>query len=44
MPVSRTEVRQTNSSVLARRWIATPVALTQLASQPVIARVFGGRR
>ncbi|KAA0092790.1 hypothetical protein CIW49_28830 [Mycolicibacterium sp. P1-18] len=41
MPVRETQVHRTDSSVRAWRWIALLLALTQLATPPVIARVFG---
>lgn len=41
MPDSETEVRRTDSSVRAWRWISTLLAVTQLATPPVITRVFG---
>lgn len=41
MPDSETEVRRTNSSVRTWRWISALLAVTQLASPPVVDRVFG---
>ena len=41
MPETKTEVRRTNSSVQAWRWISTLLAVSQLATPPVITRVFG---
>ena len=41
MSSSETQVRRTNSSVRAWRWISTLLAVGQLATPPVIARVFG---
>lgn len=41
MPNGKTEVRRTDSSVRAWRWISTLLAVTQLATPPVITRVFG---
>jgi hypothetical protein len=41
MPTSDTPVQRTSSSVRAWRWIAALLALTQLVTPPLIARVFG---
>ena len=41
MTNGKTDVRRTNSSVRAWRWTSTLLAMAQLASPPLIARVFG---